>query len=298
MCSSVFQSLKIIKILYFQIQLKKKWDFGTGVIVTNNGYILSNVHVTGSKYSTCYITLQDGRNFIGTVIWSDEDMDLSITKIQADGLEYATLGDSSNLRPGETVYAIGNPIGYEFRRTVTSGIISAVNRTISFDENNTKVYMSGLIQTDATINPGNSGGPLITPSGLVIGINTVKITSAEGIGFAVPVNVVKGVINKISTEGEYESGNIGIFAYDKDAIKYLSTNLNLGNGIYVAKIIPGGAASKTDLKEGDIINEIDGKGVNTMNQFKEYIYIKKKGDNVKLNITRGKLKLEINVILQ
>ncbi|MNS93887.1 Serine protease Do-like HtrA [compost metagenome] len=225
-------------------------------------------------------------------------MDLSITKIQADGLEYVTLGDSSALRAGETVYAIGNPIGYEFRRTVTSGIISATNRTISFDENTTKVYMSGLIQTDATINPGNSGGPLILPNGVVIGINTVKITSAEGIGFAVPINVVKGVINKITSEGEYESGSVGIFAYDKDAIKYLSTNLNLGNGIYVAKIISGGAASKTDLREGDIINEIDGKGVNTMNQFKEYVYIKKKGDSVKLNITRGKLKLEISVTLQ
>lgn len=225
-------------------------------------------------------------------------MDLSISKIQGDGFDYASLGDSSKLRAGETVFAIGNPIGYEFKKTVTSGIVSAINRTINFEENGNKVYMSGLIQTDATINPGNSGGPLITPTGDVIGINTVKITSAEGIGFAVPISVVKGVIDKIITEGEYESGNIGIFAYDKDAIKYLSDNLNFGSGIYVAKIISGGAASKTDLKEGDIINEIDGNGINTMNQLKEYIYKKQKGDIVNLKITRGKIKLEIQVTLQ
>lgn len=275
-----------------------KWDFGTGVIVSSDGYILSNVHVTGGKYSTCYITVEDGRNFIGNVIWSDDDMDLSITKIQGDKFDYVTLGNSNNMRAGETVYAIGNPIGYEFKKTVTSGIVSAINRTINFEENGNTIYMSGLIQTDATINPGNSGGPLITPNGEVVGINTVKITSAEGIGFAVPINVVSGVINKITTQGVYESGNIGIFAYDKDAIKYLSDNLNFGSGIYVAKIIAGGAASKTDLKEGDIINDIDGNAISTMNQLKEYIYIKNKGDSVELSITRGKIKLKIQITLE
>ena len=124
-------------------------------------------------------------------MWSDENLDLSITKIEAKNLSYATLGDSSKIRVGETVYAIGNPIGFEFRRTVTSGIISAKNRSIKIEEENNQTYMSDLIQTDATINPGNSGGPLITPNGKVIGINTVKISTAEGIGFAIPINVVK-----------------------------------------------------------------------------------------------------------
>lgn len=141
---------------------------GTGVIITDNGYILSNEHVTGSKLSTCYVTLEDGKKYDGTVVWSDSDLDLSITKIDAKDLKYITLGDSSKIKIGETVYAIGNPIGFEFRRTVTSGIISSKNRTIKLEEGENISYMSDLIQTDATINPGNSGGPLIYPNGEVI----------------------------------------------------------------------------------------------------------------------------------
>lgn len=141
---------------------------GTGVIISENGYILSNEHVTGGKYSKCYITLENSKKYDGTVVWSDTDLDLSITKIDAKGLKYVTLGDSSKIRIGETVYAIGNPIGFEFRRTVTSGIISSKNRSIKLEEGNNVSYMSDLIQTDATINPGNSGGPLIYPNGEVI----------------------------------------------------------------------------------------------------------------------------------
>lgn len=147
---------------------EKSLGLGTGVIISENGYILSNEHVTGSKYSTCYITLENSKKYDGTVVWSDSDLDLSITKIDAKELKYITLGDSSKIRVGETVYAIGNPIGFEFRRTVTSGIISSKNRTIKLEEKNNVSYMSDLIQTDATINPGNSGGPLIYPNGEVI----------------------------------------------------------------------------------------------------------------------------------
>lgn len=141
---------------------------GTGVIISENGYILSNEHVTGGKYSICYVTLGNSRKYDGTVVWSDTDLDLSITKIDAKDLKYINLGDSNEVRIGETVYAIGNPIGFEFRRTVTSGIISSKNRSIKLEEQNNVAYMSDLIQTDATINPGNSGGPLIYPNGEVI----------------------------------------------------------------------------------------------------------------------------------
>ena len=131
---------------------------GTGFLVTDDGYILSNEHVTGSKYSKCYITLESGNTYDGTVVWSDTDLDLSITKIDAKNLKYLSLGDSGNIRVGENVYAIGNPIGYEFRRTVTSGIISAKNRTIKIEEENKSSYMTDLIQTDATINPRKQWG--------------------------------------------------------------------------------------------------------------------------------------------
>ena len=126
---------------------------GTGVIVSSNGYIISNCHVTGEKLSTCYITLANGYTYEGSVVWCDSDLDLSITKINANNLPYATIGDSSALKSGESVFAIGNPIGFEFKRTVTSGIISATNRTIKIEEDGNVCYMSNLIQTDASINP-------------------------------------------------------------------------------------------------------------------------------------------------
>ena len=152
----------------FSTSTETSLGLGTGVIISENGYILSNEHVTGAKYSTCYITLENSKKYDGTVVWSDSELDLSITKMEAENLKYINLGDSSKIRVGETVYAIGNPIGFEFRRTVTSGIISSKNRTIKLEEKDSASYMSDLIQTDATINPGNSGGPLIYPNGDVI----------------------------------------------------------------------------------------------------------------------------------
>jgi len=141
---------------------------GTGVIVSENGYILTNEHVSGGKYSNCYVTLENGKNYNASVVWADSDIDLSIIKINAKGLTFAKLGDSDTIKIAENVYAIGNPIGFEFQRTVTSGIVSALDRTIKIEEENKTSYMADLIQTDATINPGNSGGPLINSKGEVI----------------------------------------------------------------------------------------------------------------------------------
>lgn len=272
---------------------------GTGVIISPDGYIISNEHVTGGKYSKCYVTLENGYNYDGTVIWEDSNLDLSILKINAKDLPYVNLGDSKNIKVGETVYAIGNPIGFEFRRTVTSGIISAKNRTIKIEDNDKKSYMTDLIQTDATINPGNSGGPLIYPNGDVIGINTIKISSAEGIGFAIPINIVKPIIESLKLTGNFEEATIGIYAYDKEVVPYLSTNnLNkFSKGIYVAQITPNGPADNSDLKEADIITSIDNVELNTMNDLREYIYTKKPNDNVTLKITRGKINKNINIIL-
>lgn len=270
---------------------------GTGVIVSSDGYILSNEHVTGAKYSKCYVTLENGNTYDGTVMWSDSSIDLSITKINAKNLEAVTLGNSEDVRVGESVYAIGNPIGYEFRRTVTSGIISAKNRTIKIEENDQSSYMTDLIQTDATINPGNSGGPLITPKGEVIGINTVKITSAEGIGFAIPIDIVKPIIESLKNTGTFEEAQIGIYAYDKEVIPYLNKSLSFEKGIYVAQITKNGPADNTELKEGDIITKIDDVELNTMNDLRKYIYTKKPKDEVTLSVTRGKTQKTIKITL-
>ena len=192
----------------------------------------------------------------------------------------------------------GNPIGFEFRRTVTSGIISAKNRTIKLEEEKSS-YMTDLIQTDATINPGNSGGPLIYPNGDIIGINTVKISSAEGIGFAIPINIIKPIIESFKNTGSFEEATIGIFAYDKEVIPYLDNNLlnSFDKGIYVASINRNGPSANSDLKEADIITSIDGKELNTMNDLREYIYTKKPNDEVILQVTRGKINKEIKIVL-
>ena len=189
--------------------------------------------------------------------------------------------------------------GFEFRRTVTSGIVSAKNRTIKIEEENKSSYMTDLIQTDATINPGNSGGPLIYPNGEVLGINTVKISSAEGIGFAVPVNIIKPIIDSFKNTGGFEEATIGIYAYDKEVIPYLngSSTVNFEKGIYVAQITKNGSADGTELKEGDIITNIDNVALNTMNDLRQYIYTKKPNDEVTLKVTRGKINKEIKIVL-
>lgn len=274
---------------------------GTGFIVTNEGYIVTNQHVSGDKNSTCYVTLEDGRNYEATVVWADSDIDLSVIKINGKNLSFLTLGDSENIKIAQSVYAIGNPIGYEFQRTVTSGIISGLERTIKIEESEKTYYMENLIQTDATINLGNSGGPLINENGEVIGINSVKITTAEGIGFAIPINNVKPIIKKLEETGEINPATLGVYAYDKDIVPYineqLGTKMSLENGIYIAEIIRNSPADKAELKKGDIILEIDGIKLNKMSTLRNYIYEKEVGDTVTVKYVHNKKENEIKITL-
>ena len=199
----------------------------------------------------------------------------------------------------------GNPIGYEFRRTVTSGIISAKNRTIKLEEEGKTSYMSNLIQTDATINPGNSGGPLIYATGEMVGINTVKITTAEGIGFAIPINVVKNVIKNFEQTDSFEEATLGIYAYDGTALQYLDNNATANlptttisqKGVYVDQITKNGPCDNTELKQSDIIKAIDDKELTTVNDLREYIFTKKPSEEVTLKVNRGKINKEIKITL-
>ena len=270
---------------------------GTGMIISENGFILTNWHVAGDKYSSCYVTVDNGKIINGKVVWADKDLDLAIIKINASNLKYIQLGDSDNIKIGEQAYAIGNPIGVEFQRTVTSGIISGINRTVKIDEEKGSSYMEDLIQTDAGINPGNSGGPLINSKGEVIGINTVKITEAEGIGFAVPINIVKPIIESFSNSGEFEEAYLGIFAYDKNVIPYLDSSIELNSGIYIAQISADGPSYSSGLRTGDIITKIDDRTVNKMSELRNYIYTKKVGDEVNLTILRNNKEKSIKIKL-
>ncbi|MBQ9267351.1 MAG: trypsin-like peptidase domain-containing protein [Clostridia bacterium] len=279
------------------INVAQKWGIGTGIIISENGYILTNQHIATSNNAKITVTLEDGSEVQGKTIWTEKNLDLALIKIESKNLVPASLGDSDTLRIGEDVIAIGNPLGLEFQRTVTRGIVSGLNRSITFEENGNKIFMEDLIQTDASINSGNSGGPLINGDGEVIGINTVKITSAEGIGFALPINVVKPILEKLEATGKFEEGYLGIYAHDKEVIPYIKSNVKLEKGIYVVSVDSSGPSGKAGVKVGDIITQIDNVVVNKMIELREYIYTKAPGDRVTLTVMRNNREETIVVTL-
>ena len=281
----------------FDVNVAQKWGLGTGIVLSENGYILANQHLAKNKNSRVTVTLENGSTVQGKTIWVEKNLDLAIIKIESKDLISANLGDSTDLKIGESVIAIGNPLGLEFQRSVTSGIISGLNRSITFEENGNNIFMEDLIQTDASINSGNSGGPLINSKGEVIGINTVKITTAEGIGFALPINVIKPILNKLEANGNFEEGYLGIYAHDKEVVPYISSKIKLDRGIYVVSVDSSGPSGKAGIKVGDIILSIDGNEVNKMIDLREYIYTKGPNEKVTLKLARDNKELDVVVIL-
>lgn len=278
------------------LNVAEKWGMGTGIIVTRNGYVLTNQHLAQNVGAKLVVTLNDGKETQGKVVWNEPNIDLAIIKIDEKNLKAATLGNSANSYVGDDVIAIGNPLGVEFQGTTTKGIISGINRAFTFKENNEEVFMSGLIQTDASINPGNSGGPLINTDGEVIGINTVKLSDAEGIGFAVPINIVKPIIEKLEKADSFDEAYLGIYALDREMIPYMDSSIKLDSGIYLTKVDKYGPCGKAGLKVGDIITSIDNIEVDRMVELREYIYSKEPGDAVTLKVVDGNEK-EVKIVL-
>ena len=273
------------------------WGIGSGVIVSKDGYILTNQHVAMNDSKKMIVTFSDGTEKEGVRVWANEMLDLAIIKVDSDNLNVLKLGNSDDIKVGETTIAIGNPLGLQFQRTVTSGIVSALNRTIKLENDKGENYMEDLIQTDASINPGNSGGPLLNGRGEVIGINTVKVESAEGIGFAIPINIATPVINHFIEEGKFKEPYLGVFAYDKELIPYINKELKIEEGIIVVDVDKNGPAYKSGLKEGCIITKLDEQKVNTMLGLRSYLYTKKPNDTVAVTYRiDGKTKT-VNIVL-
>ena len=269
------------------------YSIGSGFIVDSSGYIVTNHHVIGSAYSTVYITLYGGDTVKGTIIWSNKELDLAVIKINVSGLPVMELGDSKNLKLGERVVAIGNPLGFEFQRTVTAGIISGLNRSISIEGS----YMEDLIQTDASINPGNSGGPLVNKNGEAIGINTIKVTSAEGIGFAIPINQIKPIIKKIKETGEFNEIYLGIKGYDKEMISNMNSNIRINKGIYIYDIEKNSPIDKAEVQIGSIILSIDNIEVNTLCEMREILFSKNKGETIIVRLITNDVEHEVEIEL-
>lgn len=270
---------------------------GSGIIIGKDGYIMTNYHVvqyadpkSGSSANTVLeVFLPDKRQAKAKFIGGDAVTDLAVIKVDLTNLPVAELGDSSKLEVGETAVAIGNPLGMEFAGSVTVGVVSALNRTIDNEALN-------LIQTDAAINPGNSGGALVNSQGQVIGINSAKIadTGVEGLGFAIPINEAKPVIDQLKLFG-YVKGRPFIGISGQDITQTISRVYNLPVGIYVTDVTAGSGADKAGIINGDVITSIAGKAITSINDLDTIKIGYKAGDTVDVTIVRNgvtkKLKL-------
>lgn len=277
---------------------------GSGIIVSSDGYILTNNHVVNSSSSTSYYQIteatgvkvklyNDETEYTGTVVGSDSQTDLAVIKIDKTGLTAAELGDSDAVQVGEFAMAIGNPLGLQ--SSISCGIISAKNREVQDSETGTTY---NLIQTDAAINSGNSGGALVNADGKVIGINTLKLsgTGIEGIGFAIPINSTISVYEELKTNGKIARPYIGITGIDVDEAK--SKKYNLVQGVYVQSVENFSAAEKAGLRAGDVIIQADGTNIKTMDELNTIKGKHKIGDKMTLKISRDGTEKDITLTLQ
>jgi len=274
--------------------LDNTWSVGSGCILNSKGYIITNQHVIGDEKDEIFVTLYGGDVVKGKVIWSNPNLDLAVVKIAVAGLPTANMGDSDTLRIGEKAIAIGNPLGFDFQGTLTAGVISGLNRTVEVKG----VYMEDLIQTDASINTGNSGGPLMNGKGEVVGINTVKVESAEGIGFAIPINQIKPIINKIVETGEFKEPYLGVLGYDKAMTSYISSEILIDTGIYVYNVDFNSPASNAGIKKGDIILSIDDLEIDTLCELRTVLFSKNIGEKMRVKIFRKGEEKDVIVIVK
>ena len=267
---------------------------GSGVIFRKDGYIVTNNHViSGAK--ELIVSLPDGRSLKGKLIGADEMTDLAVVKVDAKDLPAASFGDSDKIVVGEPAIAIGNPMGLEFKGSVTSGVISALNRTLDISDKRVK-----LLQTDAAINPGNSGGALVNADGEVIGINSAKVAAngVEGMGFAIPINTVQNIINEIMDKGYVARPYLGVSVFDPETAGRYGYQLNIDKGVYIFQLTLNGPCGKAGLQRGDIILKIDGEETNSVSDLRGKIAEKIVGDTVKITFDRNGKEQSADVVLE
>lgn len=271
---------------------------GSGIIIDPTGYIITNNHVV-DKADEIMVSLANGREIPGKIIGRDPRTDLAVVKIdpaKAGEITVAPLGDSSQVKVGELAVAIGNPLGKEFARTVTAGIISALNRTISVGE-----QKFTLIQTDAAINPGNSGGALVNSRGEVIGINSVKILNerVEGLNFAIPINIAKPIIKELIEKGRVVRPWLGIYYRGGQVNPKIAAEkkLPVDYGIVVDKVVPDGPAANAGMKNGDIIYGLEMKPIKEFSDLQQGLEKYKIGNKVGIKVVRENKTMVIPVVL-
>jgi serine protease Do len=271
---------------------------GSGLIISQDGLILTNNHVIeGTDQVTA--TLANGQELPVTILGSDQFSDLAVLKAQGKMPAVATLGNSDLLKPGESVIAIGSPLG-DFKNTVTAGVVSAIGRTL---DTGSGYFMQNLIQTDAAINQGNSGGPLVNLAGEVVGINTLILRTGsggnviEGLGFAIPSDTVRAVANQIIAKGHVSRPFLGISWQPISQQIAMFYNLPVSYGVYISQVQAGSPADKAGLKEGDIITKINDTTLDDTHPYTNTLYNFSPGDKVTLTVARGSQTLQIPVQL-
>ena len=288
--AAVVVSTKSVTQGYF-MQTQEVEGIGSGFIINEEGYILTNYHVIQGAQEIS-VTLSNDVTTTAQVVNYDENQDVAMIKITDENVEIPAtveLGDSDALQPGEEVITIGTPLSTELSSTVTKGIISATSRSVAVESGVTM----NLIQTDAAINAGNSGGPLVNTKGEVVGINSSKISgeAVEGIGFSIPINDIKDKIESLSKP----ILNLGISVRTID--ESLSKQLNMEQGLYIVEVTEFSSAEKAGLKAGDIIVKADGTKITTFDEFKEIKNAKEEGDDISLEVVRNGESKTINVTL-
>lgn len=264
-------------------------SLGSGVIVDERGYILTNYHMVKDT-NKIKVTLLDGRKFEAKIVGTDPKTDLALIKIDAHNLPCAILGDSDKVRVGSWAIAIGNPFG--FNHTVTIGVISAKERTLHITK-----YES-FLQTDASINPGNSGGPLVNINGEVIGINTAIVGQAQGLGFAIPINMAKKTIGDLIEHGKVIRAWLGVYLQDLTPELIESLGLNVKEGVLVAEVMKDSPAEKGGIKRGDVIIKIDNEDVKTSKELQQKVLSKSVGEETEIILIRKDKEIVLKVRLE
>jgi serine protease Do len=266
---------------------------GSGFILESDGYIVTNAHVV-RQAEKIGVVLWDNRPVEGLILGLCRSIDVALVKTGSEGLPAASLGDSDRLRVGQRVYAIGNPFGLVGGPTVTSGVVSALDRSIQSRE----ASFSGLVQTDAAINPGNSGGPLVDTAGRVVAINTAVIPYAQGIGFAIPINTVIDCVGQIKEPGRAMRPWVGIYGVTVTPQVASYYSLRVNNGVLVTNIVQGSPAQKARISSGDVIVAMDGAQIRTIQDLRVELDRRRVGDRAEVTLVRGSMRGSVELVIE
>ena len=270
---------------------ESKLGIGSGIILTSDGFILSNCETTGNVGENCFVNLKNGNTYQAEVKWTNEDLDISIIKIAAENLLYLNQGNSDEIQIGDRFLIFSNNTGQDFSKNLEEVLISKARTTLKVYNEQKTVYVEDVIKTSKTIEAENNGGALLNETGEVLGIASNKLK------VIIPINRIKAILDRLKEDEKYKEPYIGIFGFDNDVVKYLNENYPLKLGIYVDKVDENSPASG-QIFVGDVVTKIDDYELSSFQEMSEYLYLKNPKDRVNLTIIRGTKEIVVPIILK